>query len=232
MAHLVRATERLEISAGMVVIRRCGRKPSHPEQRFATLPSSLAHDVVGNGKAEARQAQAPTSPRKQSEEEEECWGWEALLIDRSRGLELPKGHVEIGEIPSESAVREVREEAGVSGVSCGPLVYTTNYRTRKGDKTVFFFLGMATQELRFGKRERRTKDLVWVSQEQLQAAITGDNVNHSSKPRGKRRKVVLPGPERFVLHTPGLPDILTAAFAAAIATTAREMGTDCVGADT
>ncbi|HXT19293.1 MAG TPA: NUDIX domain-containing protein, partial [Thermoanaerobaculia bacterium] len=42
-------------------------------------------------------------------------GGEVLLIaPRAGRWQLPKGHVEPGEAPTEAAVREVREETGVS----------------------------------------------------------------------------------------------------------------------
>ena len=61
---------------------------------------------------------------------------------------LPKGHVDAGESPAETAMREVREETGVEGRLVEKLgdiryVYTATWDERKGErifKIVSFFL--------------------------------------------------------------------------------------------
>ena len=58
-------------------------------------------------------------------------------------LGLPKGHPERGESAAQAAVREVREEAGVSGElleSLGMIDYTYERRGRRIVKQVEFFL--------------------------------------------------------------------------------------------
>ena len=58
-------------------------------------------------------------------------------------LGLPKGHPEGGESPAEGAMREVREEAGVSGEllgSLGVVEYSYERRHRRIAKQVEFFL--------------------------------------------------------------------------------------------
>lgn len=60
-----------------------------------------------------------------------------------RVLGLPKGHPEHGESAAEAALREVREEAGVSGEvleSLGVVEYTYERRGRRIAKQVEFFL--------------------------------------------------------------------------------------------
>jgi 8-oxo-dGTP pyrophosphatase MutT (NUDIX family) len=60
-----------------------------------------------------------------------------------RVLGLPKGHPEPGESAEEAAVREVREEAGVTGElvgSLGEVTYTFERRGRAIAKRVAFFL--------------------------------------------------------------------------------------------
>ena len=61
----------------------------------------------------------------------------------SRVLGLPKGHPEAGESAAEGALREVREEAGVTGElveSLGVVEYTYERRGRRIVKQVEFFL--------------------------------------------------------------------------------------------
>jgi 8-oxo-dGTP pyrophosphatase MutT (NUDIX family) len=58
-------------------------------------------------------------------------------------LALPKGHPEAGESAAEGALREVREEAGVSGdllESLGVVEYSYERRHRRIAKRVEFFL--------------------------------------------------------------------------------------------
>jgi|SRR5579863_1671140 len=58
-------------------------------------------------------------------------------------LGLPKGHPEDGETSAQAALREVREEAGVSGEllqSLGTIDYTYERRGRRVAKQVEFFL--------------------------------------------------------------------------------------------
>ena len=75
-----------------------------------------------------------------------------LAAIRPRGKDrvwaLPKGHIDEGETPAETALREVREETGVEGRLVEKLgdiryVYTANWDERKGErisKVVSFFL--------------------------------------------------------------------------------------------
>jgi 8-oxo-dGTP pyrophosphatase MutT (NUDIX family) len=50
-------------------------------------------------------------------------GNQVLLIATAGGRrwQLPKGHLEAGELPAQAAVREVREETGVTGSIVAPL---------------------------------------------------------------------------------------------------------------
>jgi ADP-ribose pyrophosphatase YjhB (NUDIX family) len=72
-----------------------------------------------------------------------------VIVPNKRGpqgqrvLGLPKGHPEPGESALEAAIREVREEAGVSGRligSLGSIQYTRERRGRMIPKRVEFFL--------------------------------------------------------------------------------------------
>ena len=66
-----------------------------------------------------------------------------LAANGSKVLALPKGHPEAGESPSEAALREVREEAGVVARVVEPLGDVRYWYTRGGRriaKVVTFFL--------------------------------------------------------------------------------------------
>jgi 8-oxo-dGTP diphosphatase len=63
--------------------------------------------------------------------------------DGSRVLGLPKGHLDAGETPEQAAVREVREETGVTGellCDLGEVAYSYERKGRTVDKRVAFYL--------------------------------------------------------------------------------------------
>ncbi len=73
-------------------------------------------------------------------------GDEVLLISPSGGdhWQLPKGHIEPGETLEETAVREVREETGVTGRAVGKLTEIDFWFIQRGTtrvhKRVYLFL--------------------------------------------------------------------------------------------
>lgn len=72
-------------------------------------------------------------------------GCRILLISTQAGRrwQLPKGHVEPGESPDQAAVREVREETGVTGqvvASLPQIEYWFIERGRRVHKQVEYFL--------------------------------------------------------------------------------------------
>lgn len=78
-------------------------------------------------------------------------GVEVLLV-RTKGGDkwtFPKGHVEPGEDPADSALREAREEAGITGrIAEGPLAEYAypNTRGRRGDDRVVAYLLEVTEQ--------------------------------------------------------------------------------------
>jgi 8-oxo-dGTP pyrophosphatase MutT (NUDIX family) len=75
-----------------------------------------------------------------------AYGSRILLIATQNGRrwQLPKGHIEAGESPEQAAVREVREETGVTGRIVDTLPGVEYWYVEKGPcrvhKTVDYFL--------------------------------------------------------------------------------------------
>jgi 8-oxo-dGTP pyrophosphatase MutT (NUDIX family) len=73
-------------------------------------------------------------------------GWELAVIaprGKSKVKALPKGHIDAGEKPEATAIRETREETGLSGRSLGKLgdvKYAYKFEGQSIFKIVSFFL--------------------------------------------------------------------------------------------
>ena len=99
----------------------------------------------------------------------------ALLMRlRTKGYEIPKGHVEPGETPQEAALRELREETGLtSQVACGPEVGLLAYRfVRKRTwipKRVHYFAAFLAQPgpAFFEGQILQSRELHWTTLEEL-----------------------------------------------------------------
>ena len=83
---------------------------------------------------------------------------------------LPKGHIEAGETPEQTAVREVREEAGVVARPIEPLG-DTEFTTPRGAVRARFFL-MRFEHSAAADEERLT---AWLPYDRARVRLTFDD---------------------------------------------------------
>jgi 8-oxo-dGTP pyrophosphatase MutT (NUDIX family) len=99
----------------------------------------------------------------------------ALVIRvRKEGFEVPKGHIEPQEKMIEAALRELREETGlassvVTGAEAGIVEYSFEQDGVSVTKSVHYFAAFVPtgEVIRFGKLPSRTRELRWVTSNEL-----------------------------------------------------------------
>jgi bis(5'-nucleosidyl)-tetraphosphatase len=91
---------------------------------------------------------------------------------------FPKGKAEPHEAPTETALREMREEVGITprliSEPAFTISYTFTYQDTIVHKTVTYFFGLVDQP-GFALRESEIKDADWFSLEAARAKLTFEN---------------------------------------------------------
>ena len=110
-----------------------------------------------------------------------------VLVVNSRGnsWSLPKGHIEKGESPLEAAVREIREESGVTELNLKGYIgsYSRHKRSANGGnvrterKKIHLYLFKTTQNDIY-PLDYHTRDARWVSKEQVPKLLTHKKIKN------------------------------------------------------
>jgi 8-oxo-dGTP pyrophosphatase MutT (NUDIX family) len=94
---------------------------------------------------------------------------EILVIDRNGFLDLPKGHIEAGEIAQEAALREVEEECGLKRhrvLNANPKVSYHVYKEKNKwilKKTFWFAMHASLKEVLIPQKEEGIEAISWMS---------------------------------------------------------------------
>lgn len=110
---------------------------------------------------------------------------QVLFIHRLGKWDLPKGKIENGETPEESALREVEEECGITQLTLGEaLPETYHIYSHKGryilKKTYWFSMSYSGNESLVPQTEEDIEKVVWVDTNQLSQQL--ENTYASLKP--------------------------------------------------
>ena len=94
--------------------------------------------------------------------------------DGRRVLALPKGHLDAGETPLQAAIREVREEAGVSVEHLADLGEVRYWYTRGGRRiskgVEFFLFGYLSGEI--ADHDEEVEEVRWVPLPEAQRSLS------------------------------------------------------------
>ena len=103
---------------------------------------------------------------------------------------FPKGHVEAGESERQTALREVREETGLTGIKLmDGFRESVEYSPKPGvKKQVVYFLGTTEQE-KLVRQEEEIGETRWIPLEQAHTWVTFRNDKNLIS---KAKKILLP----------------------------------------
>ena len=102
-----------------------------------------------------------------------------LIRDSYANWGFPKGHVEPGERPDEAALREVREETGLGGLSIRGAIDTIDwyfrFRGRLIHKVCHFYLMDTAESATAPQRAEGITACQWMAYEEADAAVSYAN---------------------------------------------------------
>jgi 8-oxo-dGTP pyrophosphatase MutT (NUDIX family) len=108
---------------------------------------------------------------------------EILLVFRGKHDDwtFPKGHVEAGESPEEAAVRETKEETGLSVKLVRRLADQVYWNEYEKDVVVAMFLAVRTDDTEKERLEYELDRLEWVPVSQVEERLTYPNLKEYFK---------------------------------------------------
>lgn len=113
-----------------------------------------------------------------------------LIRDPYQNWGLPKGHVERGESPAETAIREVREETGIDELVLKDTLETIDWYFREGPdlihKYCHFFLMETETEATRPQLDEGITDCVWLPLPRALETLTYDNARNVLDAAGRR----------------------------------------------
>ena len=105
-------------------------------------------------------------------------GTEMLLIKNRRGghWAFPKGHVEEGESEVQTALREVKEETGLSVKLVDGFKEQVQYNPSPFiQKKVVYFMGLADKDDEVVRQEEEVSEAKWISLQKVHHMLTFHN---------------------------------------------------------
>ncbi|HUG42568.1 MAG TPA: NUDIX hydrolase [Longimicrobiales bacterium] len=120
-----------------------------------------------------------------------------LIRDPYENWGLPKGHVEKGETPAETALREVREETGIEALALREPLKTIDWFFREGadliHKYCHFFLMETPVEDTRPQVEEGITECVWLPLDAALRTMTYDNARQVLEAAGHRVRALQNG---------------------------------------
>ena len=101
-------------------------------------------------------------------------GWNVLLIRHTKGkhISFPKGHMETGELESQTAEREVFEETGIRVRVDRRYRAENRYNIRHDTQKLAVIFAAVTDQEQLNPQPEEIAEAVWVPVEQASARLT------------------------------------------------------------